>query len=488
MSVYICIDLKSFYASVECVERGLDPLKTNLVVADESRTEKTICLAVSPTLKAYGIAGRARLFEVVQRVREVNQTRRRYTPGKMFSGKSVFDEELKQNPNLAVDYVVAPPRMAYYIKYSARIYEIYLKYISAEDIHVYSIDEVFIDATNYLKTYKKSARELALIIIRDVLKTTGITATAGVGGNMYLAKVAMDIVAKKMPADKDGARIAELDETSYRKQLWEHTPITDFWRIGGGYAKKLAENGMFTMGDVARCSLSNQSLLYKLFGVNAELLIDHAWGYEPCKIEDIKSYRPSANSISSGQVLTEPYPYEKARLIVREMSDALALDLTGKGLVTRQFTLTVDYDKENCCGDFLGEFSADRYGRAVPAHSHGTVNLERETASSRLISGAVVGLFDGICDRKMTVRRITICACSVVSEKQKREDFEQLSLFTDYEKTERENAVLEREKSVQKAVLRVKEKYGKNAVFRGMSLEEGATARSRNSQIGGHRA
>ena len=488
MSVYICIDLKSFYASVECVERGLDPLKTNLVVADESRTEKTICLAVSPTLKAYGIAGRARLFEVVQRVREVNQTRRRYTPGKMFSGKSVFDEELKQNPNLAVDYVVAPPRMAYYIKYSARIYEIYLKYISAEDIHVYSIDEVFIDATNYLKTYKKSARELALIIIRDVLKTTGITATAGVGGNMYLAKVAMDIVAKKMPADKDGARIAELDETSYRKQLWEHTPITDFWRIGGGYAKKLAENGMFTMGDVARCSLSNQSLLYKLFGVNAELLIDHAWGYEPCKIEDIKSYRPSANSISSGQVLTEPYPYEKARLIVREMSDALALDLTGKGLVTRQFTLTVDYDKENCCGDFLGEFSADRYGRAVPAHSHGTVNLERETASSRLISGAVVGLFDRICDRKMTVRRITICACSVVSEKQKREDFEQLSLFTDYEKTERENAVLEREKSVQKAVIRVKEKYGKNAVFRGMSLEEGATARSRNSQIGGHRA
>ena len=305
---------------------------------------------------------------------------------------------------------------------------------------------------------------------------------------MYLAKVAMDVVAKKMPADKDGARIAELDETSYRKQLWEHTPITDFWRIGGGYAKKLAENGMFTMGDVARCSLSNQSLLYKLFGVNAELLIDHAWGYEPCKIEDIKSYRPSANSISSGQVLTEPYPYEKARLIVKEMSDALALDLTGKGLVTRQFTLTVDYDKENCCGDFSGEFSADRYGRAVPAHSHGTVNLERETASSRLISGAVVGLFDGICDRKMTVRRITICACSVVSEKQKREDFEQLSLFTDYEKTERENAVLEREKSVQKAVLRVKEKYGKNAVFRGMSLEEGATARSRNSQIGGHRA
>lgn len=488
MSVYICIDLKSFYASVECVERGLDPLKTNLVVADESRTEKTICLAVSPTLKAYGIAGRARLFEVVQKVREVNQTRRRYTPGKMFSGKSVFDEELKQNPNLAVDYVIAPPRMAYYIKYSARIYEIYLKYISAEDIHVYSIDEVFIDATNYLKTYKKSARELALMIIRDVLKTTGITATAGVGTNMYLAKVAMDIVAKKMPADKDGARIAGLDEMSYRNLLWEHTPITDFWRIGGGYAKKLAENGMFTMGDVARCSLSNQVLLYKLFGVNAELLIDHAWGYEPCKIEDIKSYRPSANSISSGQVLTEPYPYEKARLIIKEMSDALALDLTGKGLVTRQFTLTIGYDKENCCGDYSGEFSADRYGRAVPVHSHGTVNLERETSSSRLISSALTGLFERICDRKMTVRRVTICACSVVSEKQKREDFEQLSLFTDYEKIERENASLEREKSVQKAVLRVKEKYGKNAVFRGMSLEEGATARSRNSQIGGHKA
>ena len=488
MSVYICIDLKSFYASVECVERGLDPLKTNLVVADESRTEKTICLAVSPTLKAYGIAGRARLFEVVQKVREVNKTRRRYTPGKMFSGKSVFDEELKQNPQLAVDYVVAPPRMAYYIEYSAKIYEIYLKYISAEDIHVYSIDEVFIDATNYLKTYKKSARELALMIIRDVLKTTGITATAGVGENMYLAKVAMDIVAKKMPADKDGARIAELDEKSYRKLLWEHEPITDFWRIGGGYAKKLAENGMFTMGDVARCSLSNQALLYKLFGVNAELLIDHAWGYEPCKIEDIKRYRPSANSISSGQVLTEPYPYEKARLIVREMSDALALDLLGKGLVTRQLTLTVGYDKENCGGGYSGGFSVDRYGRAVPAHSHGTVNLERETSSSRLISSAVVGLFERICDRKMSVRRITICACGVVVERQNREDFEQISLFTDYEKIERENAALEREKSMQRAVLAVKERFGKNAVFRGMSLEEGATARSRNAQIGGHKA
>lgn len=488
MSVYICIDLKSFYASVECVERGLDPLKTNLVVADESRTEKTICLAVSPPLKAYGIAGRARLFEVVQKVREVNQTRRRYTPGKMFSGKSVFDEELKQNPQLAVDYVIAPPRMAYYIEYSVKIYEIYLKYISAEDIHVYSIDEVFIDATNYLKTYRKTARELALMIIRDVYKITGITATAGVGENMYLAKVAMDIVAKKMPADKDGARIAELDERSYRKLLWEHEPITDFWRIGGGYAKKLAENGMFTMGDVARCSLSNQALLYKLFGVNAELLIDHAWGYEPCKIEDIKRYRPSANSISSGQVLTEPYPYEKARLIVKEMSDALALDLLGKGLVTRQLTLTVGYDKENCGGDYSGEFSVDRYGRAVPAHSHGTVNLERETSSSRLISSAVVGLFERISDRKMSVRRITICACGVVFEQKNREDFEQLSLFTDYEKIEREAEALEREKSVQKAVIAVKERFGKNAVFRGMSLEEGATARSRNAQIGGHRA
>lgn len=487
MGVYICIDLKSFYASVECVERGLDPLKTNLVVADKSRTEKTICLAVSPTMKAYGISGRARLFEVVQKINEVNRNRRRYTPGKMFSGRSVFDDELKNNPQLAADYITAPPRMAYYIEYSTKIYEIYLKYISEEDIHVYSIDEVFIDAEKYLAVYKKTARELALTIIRDILKNTGITAAAGVGTNLYLAKVAMDIVAKKIPADKDGARIAELDEMSYRKLLWEHTPITDFWRIGGGYAKRLSENQMFTMGDVARRSLSDQESLYRIFGVNAELLIDHAWGYEPCTVDKIKNYRPSANSISSGQVLTEPYDYGKARLIVKEMADALALDLTGKRLVTRQLTLTVGYDKDN--NNYAGELLVDRYGRFVPKHSHGTVNLESETSSSRLISSAVLGLFGRIADKSLLIRRINICACGVVSEsKISKNLYEQLDLFTDYDKIEREKLVLEREKNVQQAILRVKERYGKNAVFKGMSLEDGATARTRNSQIGGHKA
>lgn len=487
MGVYICIDLKSFYASVECVERGLDPLKTNLVVADKSRTEKTICLAVSPTMKAYGISGRARLFEVVQKINEVNRNRRRYTPGKMFSGRSVFDDELKNNPQLAADYITAPPRMAYYIEYSTKIYEIYLKYISEEDIHVYSIDEVFIDAEKYLAVYKKTARELALTIIRDILKNTGITAAAGVGTNLYLAKVAMDIVAKKIPADKDGARIAELDEMSYRKLLWEHTPITDFWRIGGGYAKRLSENQMFTMGDVARRSLSDQESLYRIFGVNAELLIDHAWGYEPCTVDKIKNYRPSANSISSGQVLTEPYDYGKARLIVKEMADALALDLTGKRLVTRQLTLTVGYDKDN--NNYAGELLVDRYGRFVPKHSHGTVNLESETSSSRLISSAVLGLFGRIADKSLLIRRINICASGVVSEsKISKNLYEQLDLFTDYDKIEREKLVLEREKNVQQAILRVKERYGKNAVFKGMSLEDGATARTRNSQIGGHKA
>lgn len=487
MGVYICIDLKSFYASVECVERGLDPLKTNLVVADESRTEKTICLAVTPSLKAYGISGRARLFEVVQKIREVNQSRRVHTPGKMFSGKSVFDDELKKNPGLAADYITAPPRMAYYIEYSTRIYKVYLKYFSAEDIHVYSIDEVFIDAEKYLAIYGKNARELALTVIRDVLRTTGITATAGIGANLYLAKIAMDIVAKKMPADKDGARIAELDEMSYRRQLWEHTPITDFWRIGGGYAKKLSENKMFTMGDVARQSVKDPALLYRLFGVNAELLIDHAWGYEPCTIADVKSYRPSKNSISSGQVLQKPYGYEKTKLIVKEMADALALDLAGKNLVTKQLTLTIGYDSGNSGYD--GEFSVDRYGRPVPKHSHGTANLERETSSSRLITNAALELLERIADKTLTVRRVNICACDVVSEsKSSGESFEQLDLFTDYEKTEQENLALEREKNVQKAVIRVKERYGKNAVFKGMSLEEDATARSRNSQIGGHKA
>ncbi len=501
---YIAIDLKSFYASVECVERGLDPLTTNLVVADNSRTEKTICLAVSPALKAYGVGGRARLFEVVSRIKEVNAGRRSNAPNWTYTGSSCNALELESNPSLSVDYVVAPPQMALYMKVSTKIYNIYLKYIAPEDIHVYSIDEVFIDATGYLGTYGLTAHDLAIKMIRDVLEETGVTATAGIGTNMYLAKIAMDIVAKKMPADKDGVRIAELDEMSYREKLWSHRPLTDFWRVGRGYAKKLEQNGLYTMGDVARCSVGgktsyhNEDLLYRLFGVNAELLIDHAWGWEPCTMADIKNYKPESNSISSGQVLQCPYSFEKGRLIVREMTDLLVLDLVDKGLVTDQMVLTVGYDIENLSEpsrkkSYNGEITMDYYGRTVPKSAHGSINLERYTSSTKLIMEKVTELYNRIVDPALTVRRMYVVANHVISEKDipSRENV-QLSFFVDYDALQKKQAEEEeeyaKEKELQKAVLDIKKKYGKNAVLKGMNLEEGATTVERNAQVGGHRA
>lgn len=497
---YVAIDLKSFYASVECQERGLDPLDTNLVVADESRTDKTICLAVSPSLKSYGIPGRPRLFEVVQQVKEANMGRRYNAPGHRLIGQSCFLSELNASPELAIDYIIAPPRMAYYMQYSTRIYDIYLKYIAPEDIIVYSIDEVFMDVTEYLRTYQLSARELAMKIILDVLDTTGITATAGIGTNLFLCKVAMDIEAKHIPADKNGVRIAELDEMGFRRKLWSHQPLTDFWRVGRGYAKKLEAHGMFTMGDVARCSVNNEDLLYKMFGKNAELLIDHAWGWEPCTISAVKAYRPENNSLGSGQVLHQPYTAEKARLVLREMADLLSLDLVSKRLVTDQLVITIGYDRENLATadqkkQYHGEVTKDHYGREIPKHSHGTQNLERYTSSTKLIVNAATELFERIADKKLLVRRLNIVACHVISEKDapKREaGFEQLNLFTDYaaeqEKREKEDAALVRERKRQEAVLAIKKKFGKNAILKGMNLEEGATAKDRNSQIGGHKA
>lgn len=474
--IYIAIDLKSFYASVECVERGLDPLTTNLVVADESRTEKTICLAVSPSLKAYGIPGRARLFEVVQKARKYK-----------------------------LSYVAAPPRMSLYMDYSSRIYKIYLKYIAPEDIHVYSVDEVFMDITHYLKTYGMTPEELANTIIKDVYETTGITATAGIGTNMYLCKIAMDIVAKHAEPDANGARIAYLDEKLYRKMLWGHKPITDFWRVGRGYAKKLAEKGIYTMGDVARCSVGkpedyyNEELLYKLFGINAELLIDHAWGYEPCTIADVKAYRPENNSLSQGQVLQCPYTSDKARLIVHEMADMLSLDLVDKRIVTDQIVLTIGYDIENLTNPLIsskykGDISIDVYGRKIPKHAHGTINLKRQTSSSNMIIDAALELYDRIINKSLLVRRINIVANHVINENdiKHEEQYEQLDLFTDYDevllKRKEEDEKLLRERKMQEAVLSIKKKYGKNAVLKGMNFEEGATAISRNSQIGGHKA
>jgi len=502
---YIAIDLKSFYASVECVERGLDPLTTNLVVADASRTEKTICLAVSPSLKAYGIPGRARLFEVVQKVREVNAAQLLKAPGRAFSGASFSDTELKSSPGISLDYLVAPPRMAYYIAYSTRIYNVYLKYVAPEDIHVYSIDEVFIDATGYLNLYHLTARELAREMLLDVLKTTGVTATAGIGTNLYLSKIAMDIQAKHIPADQNGMRIAELNEMSYRRSLWSYRPLTDFWRVGKGYAKKLEEHGLFTMGDIARCSIGkpadyyNEDLLYRLFGVNAELLIDHAWGWEPCTIAEIKAYKPSTNSIGSGQVLQSPYPFDKAKLIVREMTDLLVLDLVDKRLVTDQLVLTVGYDIENLTNpeikkSYHGAITTDHYGRAVPKSAHGSANLGRQTSSTKLILDAVTELFERIVDKNLLVRRVNITANHVVDEAsvQKKDCFEQLELFTDYgaeqAKKEAEEAELAREKRMQKAMLEIKKKHGKNAILKGMNLEEGATTVDRNRQIGGHKS
>lgn len=502
---YLAIDLKSFYASVECMERGLDPITTNLVVADKSRTEKTICLAVSPSLKTYGLPGRPRLFEVVQQIKNVNAERQRNAPGRRFSGTSCDDTELKSHPELAVDYIVAPPQMAKYMEISTQIYTVYLRHIAPEDIHVYSIDEVFMDVTHYLKTYRLSARELAMRIILDVLKTTGITATAGIGTNLYLCKVAMDIEAKHIPADENGVRIAELDEMSYRQKLWTHRPLTSFWRVGRGYAKKLEEHGLYTMGDIARCSLGkpgeyyNEELLYKLFGINAELLIDHAWGWEPCTIADIKGYRPDSNSIGSGQVLQRPYEFEKAKLVVREMTDLLVLDLVDKGLVTNQLTLTVGYDMENLKDpkfrkQYKGAVTTDPYGRAIPKHAHGTANLERYMSSTRRITEAVLELFDRIVDPNLLIRRLTITANRVVDGKKALQEtqYQQMDFFTDYKAEERrladEQAELEREKKIQEAMLAIKKKYGKNAILKGMNLQEGATTQERNNQIGGHKA
>jgi len=492
---YIAIDLKSFYASVECLQRGLDPLSTNLVVADPSRTEKTICLAVTPSLKSFGVSGRARLFEVVERVRQINSERKAASPGRRLTGSSWDYTALSKNPSLAVDYIVAPPQMALYMHTSTAIYQIYLKYVAPEDIHVYSIDEVFIDATPYLKTYGLTAREFAQKLILEVLQTYGVTATAGIGTNLYLCKIAMDIVAKHIPADKYGVRIAELDEMRYRRELWDHRPLTDFWRVGRGYARKLEQHGLFTMGDIARQSLQNEDLLYKLFGINAELLIDHAWGYEPCTIADIKSYRPESNSLSSGQVLHCPYSAEKAKLVIREMADLLALDLVDKGLVTDQIVLTIGYDIENLadenrCKAYKGPVTTDHYGRKVPKHAHGTWNLKKYTASTKEILQAVSELYDRIVDENLLIRRMNITANHILRERDAPSlpETQQLSLFVDQQKQVREATEQEREKRRQKAVLTIKKKFGKNAILKGMNYEEGATAKDRNAQIGGHKA
>ena len=496
---FIAIDLKSMYASVECVARGLDPLTTNLVVADVSRTEKTICLAVTPSLKAYGIGGRARLFEVVQRLREVNYERQMKSPSRRLTGKSFSDIELKEHPDWAVDYIAAPPRMAHYIDVSSKIYGIYLKYIAPEDIHVYSIDEVFMDVTDYLKSYKKTAHELAMTMIRDVLSQTGITATAGIGTNMYLCKVAMDIVAKKAPADEDGVRIAELDEMSYRKQLWDYRPITKFWRVGKGIAEKLAMYGIDTMGKVARQSVKNEELLYRLFGVNAELLIDHAWGWEPCTMDMVKAYKPENNSFSNGQVLQSAYDFRKARVVVQEMAENMALDLVSKRLVTDQIILTVGYDRESLTNPdirahYHGEVTTDYYGRQVPKHAHGTANLSRKTSSTKLITEAIVDLFDRIVNKDLLVRRLNLTVNHVVNEEEanRRTTPTQLDLFTDYEELARqqeaEKAELDKERRIQEAQLAIKQRFGKNAILRGLNFEEGATAKERNEQIGGHKA
>lgn len=496
---YIAIDLKSFYASVECVERGLDPLTTNLVVADKSRTEKTICLAVSPSMKAYGIPGRARLFEVVQRIREVNAQRRRAAGRQTATGRSVSDTELKAHPEWTVDYIVAPPRMMFYIEYSTHIYQIYLKYVAPEDIHVYSIDEAFMDVTSYLPSLKMSAHELAKTIIRDVFRQTGITAIAGIGSNLYLSKVAMDIEAKHIQADEDGVRIAQLDEMSYRRKLWQHRPLTDFWRVGSGIARKLEQYGIYTMGDIARQSVKNEELLYYLFGINAELLIDHAWGWEPCTMEMVKAYKPTVNSFSNGQVLQEPYTATRARIVVCEMAESMALDLLDKGMVTDQLVLSVGYDIVNLTDPsirsrYKGKTTTDHYGRQVPKHAHGSINLDEPTSSAKLITDAATRLFDRIIQPGLLVRRLNLTVNHIVSE-QKADQTSvpvQYDLFTDYaaiEKEQREKkAWLDKERRVQSAVLKIKKQFGKNAILKGLNYEEGATAKERNEQIGGHKA
>lgn len=493
MPSYVAIDLKSFYASVECVERRLDPLTTNLVVADPERTEKTICLAVTPSLKSFNISGRARLFEVVQRVKTINYERVKKAPFHRFCGKSYISTELDADPSLELDYIIAPPQMALYMKISLDIYKIYLKYIAPEDIHVYSVDEVFIDVTNYLRIYKCTPRQLTVNIINDILNTTGITATAGIGTNLYLAKIAMDIVAKHMPPDKNGVRIAELTEQSYREQLWEHRPLTDFWRIGKGISKKLESKNLYTMGDIANCSVNNEDLLYNLFGINAELIIDHAWGWESCTIQAIKSYKPSNHSISQGQVLKCPYTFEKARLIIREMTELLVLELVEKSMVTDQMILTVGYDSTGIPEDFDGEMTTDHYGRKIPKQAHSSINIGHFTSSTKQIVSAVIRLFDRIVNNRLSVRRMCIVANHVINEKDiPDDDFEQLSMFIDNDavmrKKEIEARTLEKERSIQSAMISIKKRFGKNAILKGMNLCEGATSIERNKQVGGHKA
>jgi len=489
--IYIAIDLKSFYASVECKERGLDPITTNLVVADSSRTEKTICLAVSPSLKSYGIPGRARLFEVIQKVKEINIERKYNAPGHVLKGKSYNAIELKNNKSLELDFIVAPPRMAYYMKYSTDIYNVYLKYFSSEDIYVYSIDEVFIDVTHYLKTYKMTPKELVTKVITDVYNTTGITATAGIGTNMYLCKVAMDIVAKHVKPDKNGVRIAALDEMRYRKLLWNHRPLTDFWRVGKGYANKLEKHGIYTMGDVARISINNEDLLYKLFGINAELLIDHSWGWECCTIESIKAYKPKSNSKTSGQVLHCPYDYEKTKVIVKEMAELLSLELVRDNLVTNQIVLDIGYDIDNLIipeinKSYTGDITTDRYGRKVPKNAHGTINIDHNTSSTKIIIDNVINLYERIVNKKLLVRRINITVNNLINESQIKNDYEQIDLFTNYEDVKKKRKKEEDEKKIQKAMLNIKEKFGKNAILKGINLQEEGTTIERNMQIGGH--
>ena len=490
--VYIAIDLKSFYASVECVERGLNPLTTNLVVADSARTSKTICLAVTPSLKQYGLSGRSRLYEVISKVREINKERRKQIRYRDFIRKSVDDVELKNNPYLELDYLIAKPRMAFYLKYSASIYNIYLKYVSPDDMHVYSIDEVFIDATTYLKLYKVTPYEFAMKIINDILNTTGITATAGIAPNMYLCKVAMDIVAKHIPGNKDGVRIAELDIQTYREKLWNHTPLTDFWRVGRGTEKRLNDNHLYTMGDVARASIEHEELLYKLFGVNAEFLIDHAWGYEPCTILDIKKFKPKMNSLSSGQVLHAPYNYQEAKIVVLEMTDSLVLELVEKGLVAKRVDIVIGYDTENIDNNYKGDIVSDRYGRVIPKESHGYKNFDRYLSSTKIILDEVSKIYDSIIRRDLSIRRITIVFNDVIDSLKaiNKINVKQLDLFSNNNELEEYDKKLETElaleKNIQKAIIKIQNKYGKNAMLKGIDLEKSATKRDRNNQIGGH--
>lgn len=491
-NIYIAIDLKSFYASVECKERGLDPLTTNLVVADKSRTEKTICLAVSPSLKQYGIPGRARLFEVIQKVREININRKLNAPRHILDGKSFEDKELKNHPEYELDYIIAPPQMNKYMKYSIEIYNIYLKYFSADDIYVYSIDEVFVDVTHYLQTYQMKASTLATKVIQDVYNSTGITATCGVGTNLYLAKVAMDIVAKHSKANKYGVRIACLDEKSYKQKLWNHKPLTDFWRVGKGISKKLEQNNIYTMGDIAKCSVINEDKLFRLFGINAELLIDHAWGYEPCTIQSIKSYVPTTNSLSSGQVLHCPYNYEKTKLIIKEMVDLLALDLVEKHLVTNQIVLTVGYDIDNINNsliEYKGEITVDRYGRNIPKQAHGTQNIDHYTSSNKILGNAVIDLYERIINKNLLTRRINISANNLINENilEKKAKFEQINLFTNYNEVKIKQEKEKKEHCLQESIIEIKNKYGKNAILKGMNFVDGGTTIERNGQVGGHK-